>query len=576
MMALLAAVIIPTVGKVQKKASRVAALAEIRQAEQLRLIESLGESAARERMSDEAVSTRPADPRIPAVPPGALPTVEEVVSGPERSNLPQSNASAARLGEAAAQAFFRPVPASAPLSPPAAPPPPSAAGSDLMVADSVSTSSGVREELSARNNRFGGFAGGLGAGGKIQAASSEKAFDAEQDVTKRGEIAFADKSDSRRLESVAAEVRRRQRLHPDPAADLFSAPASAPPADAVSSNKKTRDEGGAQGSASGLLGDNARAANQPAKGLEGLSRADMDGNPFIAELEKGKTPADDKKQAQLAAQGRSQYLAGDLSVSQETFRSLEAAKPENAEAKSFLGRIAKEKGAIAELGRVKTDAQMIEEVSSAWRRPGRAKDATAAATPGASLEQRLDQIIIPSINFSGVSLNRAISTLSTVSEEYDGNAGGLNMVIAGQQGDFPDVTISLRNLSLRRVLDLITESTGYRYEIRDNIVVIERAKAVLNSFDELVRAEIPTATESVSTFSLHVSDASFRLAKAALERGQTPDPETIRPEEFYNAFDYGDPSPAAGEAVNCRVEQAAHPFLQQRNLVRIAMKVPAS
>lgn len=90
------------------------------------------------------------------------------------------------------------------------------------------------------------------------------------------------------------------------------------------------------------------------------------------------------------------------------------------------------------------------------------------------------------------------------------------------------------------------------------------------------RGEISTAKEPVSTFSLHVSDVSFRLAQAALARGETPDPARIRPEEFYNAFNYGDPSPTTGEKVGCRIEQAAHPLLQQRNLVRIAMRVPAS
>ena len=94
--------------------------------------------------------------------------------------------------------------------------------------------------------------------------------------------------------------------------------------------------------------------------------------------------------------------------------------------------------------------------------------------------------------------------------------------------------------------------------------------------DESLRAEVAAQDEAVSTFSLHVGDASFRLAKAALERGEAPDPAAIRPEEFYNAFDYGDPAPAAGEPVSCRVEQAAHPFLQQRNLVRVALRVPAA
>ncbi|MBK8474845.1 MAG: von Willebrand factor type A domain-containing protein [Opitutaceae bacterium] len=88
--------------------------------------------------------------------------------------------------------------------------------------------------------------------------------------------------------------------------------------------------------------------------------------------------------------------------------------------------------------------------------------------------------------------------------------------------------------------------------------------------------EVSAAQEAISTFSLHVSDVSFKLALAALASGTWPDRATIRPEEFYNAFDYGDPATAASEKISCRIEQAAHPFAQQRNLVRIAMRVPAT
>jgi len=88
--------------------------------------------------------------------------------------------------------------------------------------------------------------------------------------------------------------------------------------------------------------------------------------------------------------------------------------------------------------------------------------------------------------------------------------------------------------------------------------------------------EVSATDQPYSTFSLHVSDVSFLLAKDALARGEMPDCDSIRPEEFYNAFDYGDPAPAPGEKIACRIEQAAHPVLQQRNLVRIAMKVAAT
>ncbi|HEY3757221.1 MAG TPA: von Willebrand factor type A domain-containing protein [Opitutaceae bacterium] len=82
------------------------------------------------------------------------------------------------------------------------------------------------------------------------------------------------------------------------------------------------------------------------------------------------------------------------------------------------------------------------------------------------------------------------------------------------------------------------------------------------------------SARNASTFSLHVGDASYRMASEALNRGELPDPAKIRPEEFYNAFDYGDPAPAAAEAVAFRSEQCADAFLQGTNLLRLSLKVP--
>ena len=102
-----------------------------------------------------------------------------------------------------------------------------------------------------------------------------------------------------------------------------------------------------------------------------------------------------------------------------------------------------------------------------------------------------------------------------------------------------------------------------------------KAEAQTKSAERILPAETSAAAEPFSTFSLHVSDASFKLAKAAIDRGEVPDPAGIRPEEFYNALDYGDPAPARGEPVACVVEQAAHPAIPQRNLVRIGVRTGA-
>lgn len=84
--------------------------------------------------------------------------------------------------------------------------------------------------------------------------------------------------------------------------------------------------------------------------------------------------------------------------------------------------------------------------------------------------------------------------------------------------------------------------------------------------------EIPAAETPYSTFSLNISDASFQLAKAALAKGERPDPTGIKPEQFYNAVDYGDPAPTSNEPVAATIEQSAHPVIPGRSLVRVALR----
>lgn len=87
--------------------------------------------------------------------------------------------------------------------------------------------------------------------------------------------------------------------------------------------------------------------------------------------------------------------------------------------------------------------------------------------------------------------------------------------------------------------------------------------------------EVLTAENAFSTFSLNVSDVSFKLAAASLEKGLMPDVATVRSEEFINAFDYRDPEPQ-GAPVGFVWERARYPFAQDRDLVRFSVKTAAS
>lgn len=101
--------------------------------------------------------------------------------------------------------------------------------------------------------------------------------------------------------------------------------------------------------------------------------------------------------------------------------------------------------------------------------------------------------------------------------------------------------------------------------------------------------EVQTRENNLSTFSLNVSDVSFKLAQASLEKGQMPDTASIRSEEFINAFDYHDPEPQWNSASSrsgqvgrmpaplaFAWERARYPFAHNRDLLRFSIKTAAA
>lgn len=207
-----------------------------------------------------------------------------------------------------------------------------------------------------------------------------------------------------------------------------------------------------------------------ARGSDGLEPIEKINPDFVKEQENIR---------KLLLKGRSQYAAADYDGAQETFRHIESVDPENAEAKYFLKRIASDKASIGELNRQKTRAQMVEEVTKAWQRPGlyNERSAAGAATGGAGspLSRKLNEIKLPSVNFNGVELAKVISTLAAITEEYDNSTSdekGVNIVLIDPAAKNPAVSITVRNLSLKRVLDLVTESVGYQYEVQADTVVV--------------------------------------------------------------------------------------------------------
>ncbi|KGN30240.1 hypothetical protein N798_11095 [Knoellia flava TL1] len=81
---------------------------------------------------------------------------------------------------------------------------------------------------------------------------------------------------------------------------------------------------------------------------------------------------------------------------------------------------------------------------------------------------------------------------------------------------------------------------------------------------------VETSVRPTSTFGADVDTGSYRLARASLDEGVLPSPDTVRVEEWVNAFDNGFPTPSRQD-LELRSDQAVSPSGETR-LVRIGLQ----
>jgi len=183
---------------------------------------------------------------------------------------------------------------------------------------------------------------------------------------------------------------------------------------------------------------------------------------------------------ELLRRGRRQYATGEPTAAAQTFARVLELDPQNLEARRFLERISAGE-TDRNANRTEAVAHMLNEVEQAWHPAGGTPDETSSggtAVPPSPVQAKLDSIVVPAVNFSGLELSRVVTTLSAVAEEFDTSGEvpkGVNIVLLDPAGANPAVNITLHNLPLRRVLDLVTESVGCQYEVQADAVVVRPA-----------------------------------------------------------------------------------------------------
>ena len=243
---------------------------------------------------------------------------------------------------------------------------------------------------------------------------------------------------------------------------------------------------------------------------------------------------------------------------------------------------------------------------------------TTARNDEERLRRKLDSIRLHEFSSDSLPLGQVLEAINREAQTQDPDKKGINIVLtdgrtstaAGTQRiepttglpvsttdhestDLNAVIVKLtpmRNVTLGQALDAVAKAANrpLRLDIRkDGIVLSAKSEAAKANANEDVatrrpapntpipQPEIRTGDNAFSTFSLNVSDVSFKLAAASLEKGAMPDAATVRSEEFINAFDYRDPEPT-GAPIAFAWERARYPFAQNRDLLRLSVKTAAA
>ena len=177
-----------------------------------------------------------------------------------------------------------------------------------------------------------------------------------------------------------------------------------------------------------------------------------------------------------------QILAGDLAGATSTLLEIEARNPNSKEAKVLSLKLSQALENVQGLNIDKTRATMMNAVDNSWDRPKVFQienSVTAEEASAPSLQRKLESIKLPKINFTGMELTRVIESLSELSLEYDSEGEGVNMVALFNPSESnPKVNITLRNLSLDKILQFVTQQVNFTYEVGTDAVTIQASDAI--------------------------------------------------------------------------------------------------
>ncbi len=103
----------------------------------------------------------------------------------------------------------------------------------------------------------------------------------------------------------------------------------------------------------------------------------------------------------------------------------------------------------------------------------------------------------------------------------------------------------------------------------------EQQRPPATTFEDYERAGfVDTATDAISTFSLDTDRTSYFLALTWVRSGYDVEPDSVRAEEWVNAFDYAYAGPGRDDRFAITSDLVMHPTEATAHLARVAMQAP--
>ena len=259
--------------------------------------------------------------------------------------------------------------------------------------------------------------------------------------------------------------------------------------------------------ATSLVADYAKLKGEEDPGVLRLQKelAAKRDNPTyrnIDELSPGVRNKDDKVN-ELLVKGRARYLYGDYQGALDAYREVLQYQPNNSESKAYQVRIRQMLSENSgQWNRGVTKGKLLELLDETWKLPevfNRENTKSDLGNGNDPVTEKMKTIRLPEGFLArDEPLDRALTKLSSLSQTYDKDQKGVNIVPVTDGGESPTVNLQLRDVTVFQALDYLCKRVGYSFSVSPSGIVEVRKDAgdslLDTQFFELTQAAVVKMT----------------------------------------------------------------------------------